>query len=112
MGAYAIERRRGDTIPDVFMIKNAAGDITGYTIKFTLDTRKAPTDETTQLVQITATIVDGPTGHCIVPWNTTQADQDPATYYYDLQLIDTDGYIQTPYVDTYKFTQDINKDTT
>lgn len=107
-------RARGDTYPDRFLFKKADGtavDITGWTaFQLTINLDKFPTDDTNQKVQLTGAI-DGAAalGAVKFPWLDAQADQAPATYYYDVQALMADGKRRTwgPY--KYVFTQDINK---
>lgn len=108
----AISRFRGDTIADVFFIKDAAGavvNITGYTFKLTLNPSKTPTDALLQIYQLTGTIADGPGGKVTFAPSALQADQVPNKYYYDVQMIDTSGFITTIALDSYTYKQDITK---
>lgn len=108
----AITRFRGDTVADVFLIKNAAGqavDITGCGFKFTLNTNKAPTDMLTQVYQLVGTITDAPGGKVSFAPTALQADRTPQKYFYDVQMTDAGGIITTIVLDSYTYVQDITK---
>lgn len=108
----AINRFRGDTIPDVFFVKNAAGqaiDISGYSFKLSLNPSKAPVDALAQIYQLAGTIVDGPAGKVTFAPTLLQSNQAPGKYYYDVQMTDGGGLITTIALDAYTYHQDITK---
>ena len=107
-----IIRKRGDTYANEFIIKDSAGtviDITGYSFTLTVDPQKNPTDDSNNLFQLAGNITDGPNGAVEFAPSAVQADQEPGTYYYDLQMTDLSGAIRTVALDKYKFVQDITK---
>ena len=108
----AITRYRGDTVADEFVITDDTGaviDITGFTFLMTISTIKAPPDDTTEVYQLTGTIEDAPNGLVSFAPNATQANQPPAKYFYDVQMIDGGGKIRTLVLDSYTYRQDITK---
>jgi len=109
---HSIERYRGDTYANIFQIKDSNGDpidITNYTFKMTVNTERYPQDETTQLYQVVGVLVSPLSGTVKFAPNSTQADQDPGTYYFDVQMTDDQGAIQTVAVGKLRFYQDITK---
>ncbi len=107
-----VERYRGDTYANIFAIKDSNGDpidITGYSFKLTVNTLKEPDSDLTQLFQITGALVSPSLGTVKFAPNVTQADQDPGTYYFDIQMTDGTGAIQTVALGKYVFKQDITK---
>lgn len=107
-----ISRYRGDTAVDSFTVKDADGvaiNVTGYTFTLTVDERRNPTNASTQVVQIEATLVDAPNGEIEFPWTANQANQAPGTYYYDIQMEDAGGLLSTLAKGEYVFVQDITK---
>lgn len=108
----AINRFRGDTVPDVFFVKNATGqaiDISGYSFKLSLNPSKAPVDALAQIYQLVGTIVDGPAGKVTFAPTLLQSNQAPGKYYYDVQMVDAGGLITTIALDSYTYHQDITK---
>ena len=108
-----ITRYRGDTFPIVFSILDSSSnplDISGFTFLLSVDTRKSPDDVSTQLFQLAGAIV-GAGSNGIVQFLPTAAntDLDPATYYFDAQLIDGSSYIRTFDKGKFKIVQDITK---
>jgi hypothetical protein len=103
-----IRRVRGDTAPDQITIDDI--DITGFSYTLTVDTLRNPEDETTQLVQITGTIVEtGPPAIVSFPWTAEQADQESGDCWYDIEQIDSSGKLKTIAKNKYSFDQDITK---
>ena len=112
---HNICRKRGDTHPEVFQLKQngVAVDITGDTFRLTVATRPDPPDNSFQVFQLTGSILVAASGTFQFTPNTTQADQNPGTYYYDVQWIEnTSGQIRTILAGTWTFEQDITKETT
>jgi len=84
-----ISRIRGDTFSFAVLIEDSDGDpinITGATFLLTVDPAADPADDTNNLFQLTGTIIDGPNGKVQFTLSSLEADQDPDTYYYDLQM--------------------------
>lgn len=105
----ALERKRGDTAPDKVRV-DFAGGIAGFSYKMTVNTLKAPPDNTTQRMQSIGVVTsDLLGGDVIFPWVPGDADQVPGKYYYDIQQTDTAGKIKTIAKNVYVFFQDITK---
>jgi hypothetical protein len=112
MTAPTIERYRGDTFANVFAIKDANGDpidITDYTFKLTVNANRTPEGTATQLFQLTGVLVSPSQGTVKFAPTSEQANQPPGTYFYDIQMTDNDGAVQTLTVGKYVFKQDITK---
>lgn len=113
MTTTPITRYRGDTAPDQFILVDANGAVvdisTGYSFLLTVDTRAEPSDDSTQLFQLVGTVVSGPAGKFEFRPNSTQADQAPGKYYFDVQVTDPSGGIKTVDKEKYVFKQDIGK---
>lgn len=105
-----IERKRGDTAPDVVNI-SLAGGIAGFTYAMTVNRVKNPTDTAQQVATMAGTIMSSdPNGGAVsFPWTSLQADQAPGTYWYDVQQTDTAGKVKTIAKNKYRFYQDITK---
>ena len=107
-----ITRYRGDTVADEFTVKTSAGvavDITGASFIMTIDTLRAPPDNTTKVATLTGVITGASSGQVQFPFTAPDADQTPGKYYFDIQMTDAGGKIQTLDVGTYLFKQDITK---
>lgn len=107
-----ITRYRGDTTPDRYVISgdNGIEDIsTGFSFQMTLSTEQSPTDDTNQVYQINGTIFDGPAGLVDFSPSDVQADQTPATYYYDVRATYPNGTKKTIDKGKYVYKQQINK---
>lgn len=107
----SITRYRGDTAPDQFTITrdNAAVSIAGCSFKLTVNPEKNPVDDTDQLFSVTGTITSAVAGEVEFSPNSTQADQVPGRYYYDVEMTDGVGAIRTVVKGVYRFVQDITK---
>src|SRR3990172_1864994 len=93
-----IERKRGDTAPDVIIVLDENGvprDITGYAYTFTINQEKNPADITQQLVQIAGQLTQPLVGRVEFPWTPVDADQVPGKYWYDVQQVDGAGKKKT-----------------
>lgn len=105
-----IKRKRGDTYPDKLTI-SVGGDIanlTGCSVKMTLNTKKNPPDNTTEVYQIDGMITDPINGVVEFAPTALQADQ-VGSFYYDIQLTDASGLIRTIVSGIYEYSQDITK---
>lgn len=112
MSELSIVRYRGDTIPDEFTVNDPNGspqNITGATFVMTLDKRKAPPDATSVVVTINGTVTSGSGGIVQFDWSALDADQEPGTYWFDIEMTDSLGVVQTLTVGKYTFIQDITK---
>lgn len=111
-----IRKHRGDTKPIVFQLwaDKEAGtplDITDFTFKFTVNQKKDPvagTDdpEFSLVGQIILPAADGKVRFLPTAVNM---DLSPATYFFDFEVTDADGYIGTEMLDKFKLSQDITK---
>lgn len=109
---HDVKRTRGDTYPLALTLKDkngAAIDITGFTFVLTVDPSETPADDTANLFQIAGVITDGPGGAVSFTPTTGNADQVPATYYYDIQMTDTGSQIRTIMKGQWEVIQDITK---
>lgn len=107
----AIRRYRGDTVADEITITDEDGDpvnIAGRTFLLTVNTLKAPPDDTTEVFQLVGVITNAPLGIVEFAPDATQADQTPGKYYYDIEMTNA-GAIKTIVQSTYTFVQDITK---
>jgi len=107
-----ITRKRGDTYAETVTVTDSAGaaiNITGYTFKLTVDPEKAPATAANNLFSIIGTILNAAAGTVEFAPSALQADQTPATYYYDISMTDGAGRIRTIALDKYVVTQDISK---
>ena len=109
-----ITRRRGDTYADSFTITlRSSGDfanLSGCSFLLTLDTRKDPTDNSTNVYQLVGVISDPASGVVTFAPNDTQANKI-GYFYYDVQMIDQSGKKRTitPYGAQYVYVEDITK---
>lgn len=109
-----IEWYRGDSYPLELTIKDkesgVAIDITGYTFKLTIDATKKPENEDTLLFAVDGVLNGDPTtGKVSFTPTVINTDQEPNTYYYDVQMTDASGNIRTIAKNKWKIIQDITK---
>lgn len=107
-----IERRRGDTYPMRWTIKDSSGsvvDITGYTFLMTVDPSSSPSDDTQNLFQLSGTLVDPANGVVEFAPGAPEANIAPGEYHFDIQMTDTSSYIRTIVTGRYCIKQDITK---
>ena len=107
-----ITRYRGDTAADEITVQTSAGaavDVAGFTFVMTVSSLENPPDGTSELYNITGTITGAAAGQVEFVPSALQADQKPATYYYDIQMTDAGGRIKTIAKGAYVYTQDITK---
>jgi hypothetical protein len=109
-------RARGDTYAIVVQLTDGdvAGnppiDITGWSFLLTVDPSPDPADALSNLFQLVGTIVDAPNGKVrFGPLSAPQADQEPGTYYYDVQATNTVPEIRTVLRGEWPVVQDITK---
>jgi hypothetical protein len=109
MRTQTIKRRRADTAPvrvEVVDHRNDAADITGASFLLTVNSEQYPTDTSNQLFQASGSIIDAAGGIVDFPIPGTSAVGD---YYYDVQMTDNLGKIETVAAGRYTITQDITK---
>ncbi len=108
-----VEWYRGDSYPVELTIKNATTkaviDLTGFSFVLTVDTLKAPPDDTAKAFEITGVIDDPTTGIVSFTPTVIQTDVPPKTYYYDIQMTDASGNIRTIAKNQFVILQDITK---
>lgn len=108
-----VSRVRGDTKPIAKILKNddtgLATDISGYSFLLSVDTRQNPPDTTTQQFQIAGSITDAVGGKVEFQPSVGQADQVPGVYWYDIQVTNASGDIETLVKGKWKIRQDITK---
>ncbi len=110
--ATNITRKRGDTAADVFTLTDSAGaalDITSFSFLLTVGSLEDPPDANSQLYQLTGTILDALNGVVEFVPSAANADQDPETYFYDVQMTDAAARIKTIEKGEYIYEQDITK---
>ena len=107
---------RGDSWPKGFLLVDKDTslplDLTGYGVKLTVDTRKDPTDETTQVFQVVGVVDPDQVvnkGKLTFTPTAVQTDQLPVSYYYDIEMTDTSAHNRTIRKDKFKMLQDITK---
>lgn len=107
-----ITRKRGDTYADEFAITyKSTGEpvnLTGCTFKLTVDTRKNPTDTSTQIYQLSGTMADPTDGTVEFAPSAIQADR-LGYFFYDVEMTDATGKKRTIESGKYVYTQDITK---
>jgi hypothetical protein len=111
---YEITKFRGDTKPIAFKLwsDKAAGlalDISSYTFKLTVDPEEEPVDGTNNLFSLDGSITSAEDGEFQFEPTALQMDITPGEYYYDLQITDPSGYIETQFVKKFTIKQDITK---
>ena len=110
--AVDISRVRGDTYPFVFTVQDSDGsaiDITGFTFTLTVDPEESPVDAANNLFALTGSVLVGADGTVEFQPTTEQSDQEPAGYYYDLQMTDLSTDIRTIAKGAWTVVQDITK---
>lgn len=106
-----IVRYRGDTYPIEMTVlqDDLPMDITGCSFTFTVDSRKSPADDTTNLFQLIGTIEGDPVNGVVI-FEPTDTDVDyVGKFYYDLQVTDTSLKKRTIAKDRFTLVQDITK---
>jgi hypothetical protein len=112
MADISVSRFRGDTVADEFVVRDSTGnavDITGFTFRLTVNAEKAPANTDNQLFSIDGVITDEAGGVVEFAPTDVQADQSPGKYFFDVEMTDGNGRIQTIVTGTYVFRQDISK---
>lgn len=107
-----ITRKRGDTYPHKIEVINKCTneplDVTGFSFLLCVDPSSAPLDNSSNIMQLTGTIVDGPNGLVEFPLSDTDAD-NVGDFYYDIQMTDTTNRERTIEHGQWKMKQDISK---
>ena len=108
----AIGMYRGDSYPIAFTLKDASGlyiDLTGCTLKMTVDTLENPPDSTTRVFEVAGVLADDPTTGVVYFTPTSLNTATIGAYYYDVQITDIDGNVRTVVKNTFTISQDITK---
>lgn len=105
---------RGDSYPFELTVKDAttstAIDITGYSFIFTVNSEQHPIDNTTEEFNVDGVLdADPATGKVTFTPTALNTDLEPATYYYDIQMIDGSSNIRTIAKNKFMIVQDITK---
>lgn len=111
MAITVINRYRGDTKPLKFRVSadGEAANITGYTFVLTVDERKNPGDETTKKFHLQGVLTDPEGGVVTFYPLEAQMGLSPGVYFYDIESVSVEGYIETLVLDKFIITQDITK---
>ena len=107
-----ITRYRGDTAADEITVQDSAGvavDITSFTFLLTVSSLENPPDNTSEMYSVAGAILVAAAGTVEFVPSGVQADQKPADYYYDIQMIDAAARIKTIAKGKYTYIQDITK---
>ncbi len=105
-------RTRGDTRPITFSIDLNGSDmpITGATFLMTIDPAPDPPDNTTLILQLSGAIVgNAALGVIAFSPDAAEMDIDPDTYYFDVQMTESNGKITTIARGKFTIVQDITK---
>lgn len=106
-----IVRYRGDTWPIRMTVleDDQPMDITGCSFTLTVDSKKSPTDDATNLFQLTGTIEGDPVDGIVI-FEPSENDVDRVgKFYYDLQVEDTSSKKRTIAKNRFTLVQDITK---
>jgi hypothetical protein len=106
---------RGDSPVFGFTLNDSSGtpiNVTGYTFEMTVDTLEDPPEtsdpSSTEVFQVTGTIVDGPNGRFSFQPTSINTNQTPAEYFYDVSYINGTEKV-TLIKSTLEIRQDIGK---
>ncbi len=102
---------RGDSDAKGFIVQDSAGvavNITGFSFRLTVNTDKNPAPGT-ELFTVTGVITDATAGKVAFAPTTTDTDQDPSKYFYDVEQTDGSGAISTIIKGVAEIIQDISK---
>lgn len=105
-----INRIRGDTYADRFLVEaeGVQADISGCSFKLTLNAQRNPTDTSEELYQLTGVVTTPTSGVVEFAPSASQADQ-VGLFYYDVQMVDSNGIKRTLVKDVYVYEEDITK---
>ena len=115
-----IEKRRGDTKDISILLKDSSGavlDVSGYTALLTINTSKTPDIDSSPVVGEEIFQASGapnsPGTDGILRFDFAAFGGSPhvavGSYFYDVQITDTDSEIFTPLIGAFKVKQDITK---
>lgn len=104
---------RGDSPVIPVEIRDSVGaivDITGYSFILTVDPSPEPSNNTNNLFQKTIpAIPDGSSGITQFQLTTTDTDQTPGVFFYDIQMTTTAPSIRTILSGEFEIKQDVTK---
>lgn len=106
-----ITRHRGDRAAYGVLITDNLGvakDITGWSFTLTVNALEDPVAQAA-LFTSTGTITDATAGEVEFPFSVSDADQTPATYFYDIEAKDTASLPDTLAKGKWVVLQDITK---
>ena len=111
---YELTKFRGDSKPIAFKLwlDKAAGlalDITGYSFKLTIDPEEEPADDTGNILSLDGVLTSEADGEFQFEPTALEMDITPGEYYYDLEITDPAGNIETQFVKKFTIVQDITK---
>jgi len=107
-----ITRFRGDTAADRISVQDTAGvaiDVTGFSFILSVNSLERPPTNSTELYTLAGTILDAAGGVVEFVPTVGNADQKPATYFFDIQMTDDIGRIKTIDSGKYIYVQDKTK---
>lgn len=104
---------RGDSDAKGFVVQDSAGvavNITGFSFRLTVNTDKNPTQNVgEELFTIVGVITDAVNGKVAFAPTSTDTDQIPGKYFYDVEQTDGSGLISTVIKGVAQIIQDISK---
>lgn len=106
---------RGDSRAKGFKLTDESGtavDITGFTFILTVNTHRNPDPAVpigTELFSVAGVIIDANEGTFSFAPTAVDTDQLPADYFYDIQMTDAGGGIQTIIKGKFVVIQDVSK---
>ncbi len=103
---------RGDSDAKGFIVQDELGvavDISGFSFKLTVNSKKDPTDQVDEQFTITGVIGVAADGEVSFAPLITDTDITPTTYFYDIEQTDGSGAIKTLIKSKAKIVQDITK---
>jgi hypothetical protein len=112
--AFDICITRGDSTPMSVTITDDAAtpapiDITGFTYLLTVDPSESPADGTGNLFQLAESNTPGVDGVVVFSPSTTDTDQTPSDYFFDIQQTDAGANLRTVAKGKFTVLQDITK---
>jgi hypothetical protein len=105
-------RRRGDHYPWQIQVKDETGtvvDVTGNTFRWVVDTDEAPSDGTGNVIDLAGVIASAAAGQVLFSPTSTQMNQTPGDFFYEIQMVDSAGKRRTIMTGDLTIDQDIAK---
>ena len=106
-----IRRERGDTFPFTVTLRDGDGnllDLTGASFLLTVNAQEDPTAAEAPEFTLAGAVAAPATG--VIEFSMSESDADiVGTYYYDLQMTDSSGYVRTVLRGPFVMDQDITK---